>query len=206
MRSGAIAAMAALAVLAAAAGSAGVRAEEQVKPQYAQFAKRMFADRLVEKGVSYACFKRKYGAAHLAKHPQQKVKFMTLVVRAEVVAEDPDLNYSFQFDVGFRDRKGDFNSSGSCGHAAITPDMTNALHLGCGVDCDGGGLSIALADSDKAILVRLDSIAIWDASKPDAERTDFEAGADDHVFLLDRVKNDVCKKMIESYDDKPATM
>ena len=206
MRSGAIAVMAAVAVLASAAGGAGVRAEEAVNPQYAQFAKRMFAERLAAKGVSYACFTRRYDAAHLAKHPQQKVKFMTLVVRAEFLPEDRDLNYSFQIDVGFRDRNGDFNSSGSCGHAAVTPDTPNALHLGCGVDCDGGGLSVALADSDKAIVVRLDSIAIWDASKPDAERTSFDGGTDDHVFRLDRVNNDVCKKMIESYDDKAASM
>jgi len=204
MRSAAIAVVAALALASAVGGA--VRAEDAVNPQYAQFAKRMFAAAPAAKAPSYACFARRYDAAHLAKHPLQKVTFMTLVVRAETLPEDRDLNYSFQFDVGFRDRKGVFNSSGGCGHPAVTPDMPNALHLGCGVDCEGGGLTVALADGDKAIVVKLDSIAIWDTGHPEAERTSLEGGADDHVFRLDRLKNDFCKKMIESYEDKPATM
>ena len=204
MRSGAIAVMAALALASAAGGA--VRADEAVNPQYAQFAKRIFAGGPAAKGASYACFARRYDTAHFAKHPLQKVAFMTLVVRAETLPEDRDLNYSFQFDVGFRDRKGVFNSSGGCGHPVVTPDMPDALHLGCGVDCEGGGLTVALAHSDKAVIVKLDSIAIWDTSKPEAERTSLEGGADDREFRLDRVSNDVCKKMIESYEDKPATM
>ena len=204
MKRSVIAAVAALAALVAAAGGAQ---GDEANPQYAQFAKRMFAEHLAPKGVSYACFERAYDAAHLARHPQQKVKSMKLLVRAELIPEDPAFNHSFQFELGFRHRKGNFTSAGSCGHAQVSAEMPNPLHLGCGVDCDGGGLTIEMVNADKSIMVRLARVAIWDLSKPDGEdRDSLEGGADDRAFRLDRVKLDACKKMIESYQDEPATM
>ena len=194
-------------VAALAAGGVAARGDDAAQAdQAAQYAKRMFAGRFDAKGKSYACFARRYDAAHLAKHPKQTVKYMTLLVSAEMLPEDKQLNYGFQFNVGFRDRKGKFSSSGSCGHAAAYEDSADKLHIGCGVDCDGGGVSIELADADKAVLLRLGSVAIWNDSKPDDERDSMEAGADDGVFRLDRVKLDACKPMMRSQDDKPATM
>ena len=82
-----------------------------------EFAKRLFAADVSKQKKSYVCFVRKYDAAHLAGHPLQKVSAMTLLLNAEVDPEEQSLGYSFRLGVKFRNRPGDFDSSGSCGHA-----------------------------------------------------------------------------------------
>ena len=76
--------------------------------------------------------------------------------------------------------------------------------LGCGVDCDGGGLQIEMANADKSVIVRLDRMAIWNNDKPDDERDSFNAGADDKAFRLDRVGVDECKSLMPKNDDLAA--
>ncbi len=133
-------------VLAAATGFAGNPAVADDSPDIA-FAKRMFAGSAPQpKG--YACFVRRYDAAHMAQHPLQKVTVMKLLVTAEMVPDDKVLEYSFRLGVNFRDRPGDFDSSGDCGHAAAAkvPDdaetvMPAGVDISCGVDCDGGGVT-----------------------------------------------------------------
>lgn len=196
MQSMMVASLAALALFTAAGGA---RADEQ-------YAKRMFGGQIAAKGKSYACFTRRYDKAHLAQHPQQKVTAMKLLVTAEMVPEDKALNYSFDMGVKFNDRKGSFSTSGSCGHPAASQETDNKLLLGCGVDCDGGGLSVELVNADKSVIVRLSSLAIWDDAKPDDEdgRTGFDGGADDKVFRLDRVGMDECKSLMPKNDDLAA--
>ncbi|MBI3705876.1 MAG: hypothetical protein HY244_18935 [Rhizobiales bacterium] len=168
------------------------------------FAKRMFAGNLASQGKSYACFTRRYDAAHLARHPQQKTTAMKLLVSAETVPEDQALNYSFSLGVKFSDRKGNFDSSGSCGHPTASQDTADKLTLGCGVDCDGGGLSVEMVNADKSVMVRLERLAIWNNDKPDEERTGFNAGADDRAFRLDRVGLDECKSLMPKKDELAA--
>jgi hypothetical protein len=202
---GALALLAALTVGCSLARVGDARAEQQA----ARYAKRLFAGKVAAKGKSYACFARRYGAAHLAKHPAQKVTVIRLLVSAAMLPEDKALNYSFSFAVKFRDRPGDFNSSGSCGHPAASQESPDKLALSCGVDCDGGGVGLELADAGKSILLSVESVAIWDNGKPDAERTSLEGGADDRLFRLDRVKLEQCKPLMGDDDkdaEKPATM
>jgi hypothetical protein len=40
-----------------------------------------------------------------------------LLITAENVADDKFLQYSFRLGVNYRNRPGDFDSSGECGHA-----------------------------------------------------------------------------------------
>ena len=201
--------LAALAATAALSlGGTAARADDATKVDpSAQYATRIFAGHFDAKGKSFACFVRRYDAAHLAKHPKQKVKRMTMLVKAELVAEDKNLNYSFGLRFGFRDRKGAFDSAGDCGHLAPAEDNADKLQLGCGVDCDGGGLSAELVNNDKQLRVSIDKIAIWNSkSAADVDDRDgFSAGADDRVFLLDRTGLDACKPLM-SDDDKPSTM
>ena len=134
--------IAVVAMLTAAAVTGGTaRADDAANSE--AFAKRMFAGKVADKGKSYACFVRRYDAAHLRQHPQQKTTAMKLLVSAEMVAEDKEPNYSFALGVTFRDRKGHFDTMGSCGHPTADQESADKLVLGCGVDCDGGGLQIA---------------------------------------------------------------
>ena len=188
---------------ATAVTAAPVSADDQQQAD-AAFATRMFAG-AVPKPKAYACFVRRYDAAHLAAHPLQKVSAMKLLITAEVVPEDKAFDYSFRLGVTFRDRPGDFDSSGDCGHAPTVKalDATEAavpdgIDFTCSVDCDGGGISVNLAHNDTALIVKpLQRIRIWKGKDFDeAAATALNAGADDKIFRLDRVKPDECASLI----------
>lgn len=169
-------------------------------------AKRVFAETYAAKGKSYTCFVRRYDAAHLAKHRLQKVTAMKLLVSAELVPEDNALNYSFHIVTNMRDRKTELDSGGSCGHPSITEDSAGKLQLGCGVDCDGGGVTIQMVNDDKSVHVEIERIAMWSNAKDDDERISFSSGADDRLFRLDRVKLEECSALIpKDEDEEPPT-
>src|ERR1700731_3172296 len=184
-------------------GFAGDPAVADDSPDIA-FAKRMFAGS-GPKPKGYACFVRRYDAAHMAQHPLQKVTVMKLLIAAEMVPDDKVLEYSFRLGVNFRDRPGDFDSSGDCGHAAVTKVPDNAeteipagVDISCGVDCDGGGVPVSLANNDASLIVKpIDRIRIWKGKNPDEPAaTALNAGADDKVFRLDRTKLDECTPLV----------
>ena len=189
---------------AATAVTAAPVSADDLQQADAAFATRMFAGAVL-KPKAYACFVRRYDAAHLAAHPLQKVSAMKLLITAEVVPEDKAFDYSFRLGVTFRDRPGDFDSSGDCGHAPTVKalDATEAavpdgIDFTCSVDCDGGGISVNLAHNDAALIVKpLQRIRIWKGKDFDeAAATALNAGADDKIFRLDRVKPDECASLI----------
>jgi hypothetical protein len=160
------------------------------------FAKRLFAGKVTKK-KSYACFVRRYDAAHLAAHPLQKVNGMKLLVTAEKVPEDEALNYSFRLGVNFRNKSGFFDSSGDCGHTQTSEISADKLRIGCSVDCDGGGITVEMAKGDKATLIRLEAVRIWNNNKPDEEAAlSLQGGADDRVFRLDRADLEDCRALV----------
>lgn len=212
----------ALAIACGASAALGQEAKQENKPDTKQeteepskmklpavsaFATRLFAGKLSTDKKSYACFVRVYDGAHLAAHPLQKVRSMKVLVTAEL-DEQPyaptdanKLGYSFRMGVNFTKRSGDFDSSSSCGFPSVE-EGTNKVAFNCGVDCDGGGISIEMREvkgepkSDKAILVRLERIRIWRNNRPEDEGLDLSGGADDRVFRLDRVSVAMCKSLI----------
>jgi hypothetical protein len=134
-----------LLVLAATSGL-GARAEEASDG----FTKRLFTGDIVKNKKSYACFVRTYDAAHLKQHPLQKVSAMKLLITAEQMPEEAGLGYSFRLGVNFRNRPGNFDSSGDCSHPEASEVTADKIDLGCGVDCDGGGISVKLSNGDKS--------------------------------------------------------
>jgi hypothetical protein len=186
---------AALAVLAAlSTGSPAVAGEEADKSDV--FAARLFAGAIDKQKKTYGCFVRRYDAAHLARHPLQKVSTMKLLVTAEMLPEAESLNFSFRVGVRFRHRPGDFDSSGDCAHGRVSEGADAKEQLGCSVDCDGGGIMVELAADNKSTLVRLDSIRIWRNNKPDDEGFPLSGGADDRVFRLHRVGLEDCGSLV----------
>lgn len=188
-----------LAVLVMLAGARSAPAQEEQgeidKAKATTFDKRLFAGALAPK-TTYACFVRAYDAEHLAKHPKQKVSAMKLLVTAEHPPDDKVTNYSFRLGVKYRHRPGDFDSSGSCSHV-IAENTGGEIRLGCGVDCDGGGLDVAVSRDDKSAVIRLESIRIWLHNKPDEDAEhSLVAGADDKVFRLDRADVRECASLV----------
>jgi hypothetical protein len=115
---------------------------------------------------AYACFVRRYDADRLARHPKQKVASMKLLVSAEVDDEDKELHNSFRLGFRYRHRAGDFDSSGSCHHAVFVKEGKE-VRLGCGVDCEGGGIGVALSKDDKSAIVRLERVRVWQNNRGD---------------------------------------
>ena len=187
----------ALAVLAILAGANAAPARDEIDRTRADgFNQRLFARPLAAK-MTFACFTRVHDGEHLAKHPQQKVAAMKLLVTAEHPPDDKAVtNYAFRLGFKYRHRASRFDSAGSCNH--FTPEGAgDEIRLGCGVDCDGGGLNVAVSEDAKSVIVRLTRIRIWQNSKPDddAEHS-LVSGADDGIFRLERTDNRECAALV----------
>ena len=180
--------------------------DQQAAKDAAAFAERMFAGN-VDKDKSYACFVRVYDAAHLRRHPLQKVAAMKLLVTAEPTEQgQPGLTYSFRLGVKFTKRPGDFDSSGTCSRLTVESqtEMKTTAHFACGVDCDGGGITVELTKENVSTLVRLENIRIWQNNKPDDEGLNLSGGADDKIFRLDRTRTTMCKSLITDRKERAA--
>jgi hypothetical protein len=177
---------------------ATAQADELTAEAKAQFDKRMFAKEPDPKGNTYACFVRRYDADHLARHPHQKVTSMKLLFTSELFEGNTALDRHFRLGVTFRHKRGNYDSSGSCNH--FRPEDAkdkDEIRFGCGVDCDGGGISIAMGKEDKSAIVRLSRVRIWQNNKPDDEWGDeLVAGKDDAIFRLDRASLDECRSLV----------
>jgi hypothetical protein len=185
--------LAASAALVCLAGSNPGHAQEGIdKAKAAAFDNRMFAAPIGQK--TYACFVRRYEASHLAQHPRQKVGAMKLLVTAENPPEEKTTNYSFRIGVQYRHRPGKFDSSGFCNHV-VAKDKGNEIHYGCGVDCDGGGIDVAMKD-DKSAIIRLERIMLWPRNTPDDDSHDLAAGTDDKIFRVDRADLRECAELV----------
>jgi hypothetical protein len=179
---------------AASASAAGDDAADKDRAKNEEFVNRLFAGP-VAKNKTYACFVRQYDPEHLARHQLQKVSAMKLLVTAETVPESEGPSYSFRLGLRYRDKSGAFDSSGDCHHSEISADTDNEARLDCGVDCDGGSISIGLTKDYKATLIRLERIRIWRNNKPEDEAS-LVAGADDKIFRLDRAGLEECRSLV----------
>jgi hypothetical protein len=185
--------LAALAAMASLAGIGPSLAQDGVdKTKAAAFDNKMFAGPIGEK--TYACFVRRYDANHLAQHPKQKVSAMKLLVTAENPPEEKTTDYSFRLGVQYRHRPGKFDSSGYCNHV-LAEDRGNEIRYGCGVDCEGGGIDVAMKD-DKSAIIRLERIVVWQRNKPDDASDALLAGADDKIFRVDRADLRECAELV----------
>jgi hypothetical protein len=194
-------ALAGLAGVAHAEGSDDVR--QTTKAEADAFTARIYAGAPHDK--AYACFVRRYDAEHLARHPKQKVASMKLLISAEINKEDKQLHNSFRLGFRYRHRSGDFDSSGSCGSHVVLRNHDGEVRLGCGVDCEGGGIEVALSKDDKSAIVRLDQVRVWQNNKPDEEaEQSLVAGSDDKIFRLDRTDNSECERLVTDREELAA--
>jgi hypothetical protein len=163
------------------------------KAKAAAFDGRMFGGPLSQQ--TYACFVRRYDASHLAQHPKQKVSAMKLLVTAEEASEDKTFSYSFRLGFKYRHRAGNFDSSGFCSHI-VAENSGGEIRLGCGVDCEGGGIQVAMKD-DRSALIRLERIRIWERNRADDDASnDLVAGVDDKIFRGDRADLRECAELV----------
>ena len=182
------------------AGFANPASADEVADKGA-FVQRLFAAKTFDK-KTYACFVRRYDAVHLKQHPRQKVGAMKLLLTAEKLPEDGELHYGFSVGVSLRKQPGNWTTGGDCGHAEASASKGEELAINCSVDCDGGGVAVALAGDDKAVTVRLERLHLW-GPRDDGER-ELEVGADDRVFRLDRVDAAECAALVTDHEEQAA--
>jgi hypothetical protein len=189
-------ALAAILALGLASSVAAAQSDELKPAEKAQFDKRMFGKEPAPKASTYACFVRRYDTDHLARHPHQKVTSMKLLFTSELFEGNTELERHFRLGVTFRNKRGAYDSSGSCNHFR-PEDAKDEIRFGCGVDCDGGGISIGMGKDDNSVLVRLSRVRIWQNNKPDEEAGDeLVAGKDDAIFRLDRASLEECRSLV----------
>lgn len=165
----------------------------------AAFAKRLFGAE-VGAAKTHACYQRRYDAAHLARHPAQTVQTLNLLVSAAKDAETTGVVYEFGLHLQYRNASGVFSAGGGCSgpfYAQLTGDT---LRLGCSVDCEGGTVSIFVADDGQSVRAApeyLRMTRVDDGVRDDVQVRELPAdGADDRLFRLDRVSLDNCKALM----------
>lgn len=150
-----------------------------------------------------ACYSRVYDAAHLAKHPKQKVTEMTF--RLAYYRHDPDTyaplgqrNYYFELDAKVRGQPKKLTAGGECSLRA------DGKSIFCGVECDGGGVIISRKPEPGKLLVDLESqgylrmtVDCDEEEADEAETYELKPGADDKQFLLTQTEASACP----AYDD-----
>jgi hypothetical protein len=159
---------------------------------------------------SRLCVTRTYDTEHLTQHPKQQVTAMTLSIRYTPLAEDEAtliakgdgriekqyFRYDFLLAAKTRDRKETLFASGDC---------SSAQGIGCGVDCDGGGVDIEpVQGGNGSMLVHISEsgcIRMSFGCSEDLHEIDLKAGEDDKVFRLDKASDATCDA-IEGERDK----
>jgi hypothetical protein len=79
----------------------------------------------------------------------------------------------------------------------VAENTGGEIRLGCGVDCEGGGIGVAMSQDGKSALIRLERIRIWERNKADDDASDdLVAGADDKIFRVDRADLRECAELV----------
>lgn len=138
----------------------------------------------------------------MAAHPQQLTRSMKLLVTMEQDPESKQPVFTFKAHVTKRGSMQTWETSGSCGVGRDGDDEGPVVKLGCGIDCDGGGVDIALGRDDKSIRLSLDRARIMPIGQDDPEFGSDLSGPDDKLFRLDRVAAAECATLPVGKQDR----
>ena len=150
------------------------------------------------------CLARSYDARHLKRHPDQTVTKVVLYLRYVPLSDEDGTLVStedggtekraFRYDFTFAATvkgKGTYYAAGDC---------ASAEGIGCGVDCDGGGIEIEPLAEKETVLMRLERIRMTPGCEGEGAEVDLEGGEDDKVFKLRPAPLSVCKKVQKILD------
>ena len=191
------------AVLAALAivSTAGLCAHAAGSVEDEAFQKQIF-NRAIGKDRIHACYRRVYDASHLASHPQQNTRTMTLLVTGSA-EESGSPTYVLGLGMTFRKTGTHFETYGDCGSihgAGANAGPATAVH--CAVDCDGGSIDVALKNAQSVLVSIPEGARIWKAGASSENDESQRFGTDDKLFRLDRTKLTDCLSLAGEDDDK----
>ena len=157
-----------LLILACCLGAAGARAD-------------VLDDVLRSGGGNEVCYSRSYTADHLARHPDQRVTRMSLILTRGASRGEPA---SFRIFVTVRGDREVWSASGECARRG---------GIVCDVECDGGGFAIGANSTTEALQIALDTPhGRISMNGCEGGSREVEAGRDDRRFRLDRAPGRVC--------------
>lgn len=147
-----------------------------------------------------SCFLRRYDAAHMKARSKQRVEVIGLCVKVERLqpeekGEPIRYVYNFDFATKLRGRGGILKTGGECGFSHMPPEEQKRIAskpIWCGVDCDGGGITLEPRKEGGELLARLSRIRVESecGGGDESKAIDLEGGADDKVFVIPRVSVD----------------
>jgi hypothetical protein len=139
---------------------------------------------------AFACYTRHYDAAHLAGHPKQNVRDMTLFVNSSV---DTELGRQYALDIGvrFRSRKALFQLSGGC-----SASVDGKAALNCGIDCDGGQIDVSVENASSILVSIPYGARTWDPESENEPPANAKFASDDKLFRLERTKLQDCLPLV----------
>lgn len=156
-----------------------------------------------------SCYLRRYDAQHLKAHPRQKVEAIGICVAVERIPpeekSDPvRYRYNFDFAAKLKGRAKPATTGGECGFAYVPlgdQPLRSEKGIHCGVDCDGGGITVEARKGGAELLVRLDRIRVaggcGSADEEDESKAfDLTGGADDKVFLMPKAEASAYKAFV----------
>jgi hypothetical protein len=125
------------------------------------------------------CFVRVYDRAHLARHPDQVVTAVKLLVKQA----ERGSQYDFFLHIKVRGRNEVLKTAGLC--------QTGGPRVHCFVECDGGGIDVNPRPG--YVMMYLDRIRMAECGKDNVEDgEEISGGKDDREFRLDRVDEVMC--------------
>jgi hypothetical protein len=185
-------------LLVALAASAAPLPAVAGAPSPEDFTKRLMG-RAPGKGKTAACFNRVYDDSHLAAHPQQNVRTMTLLVLID--SNTPD-NYDLRVGVTFRNRKHFFETQGDCMSPHPEEGAPAASGVHCSIACDGGSIDVALKDNGSVLLTMPAGARLWRPGADDNDTVHGAFGPDDKLFRVDRGDLPQCLPLASAKDEK----
>lgn len=132
------------------------------------------------------CFQRSYDAAHLKKHPDQKVTNLALYLDYRKFDGVTVPVYGFGIAVKRRGDPRTGMNGGTCF------DMEKGV--ACHIDCDGGGMLLRKSRSGALLLDMTHNwgLALMSCGDDSVEMEAFVAGKDDKLFRLDPAPLEAC--------------
>jgi len=143
------------------------------------------------------CFSRIYDAAHMRKHPSQKVTAMQFQIRYH--RHDPDKqnpegqrNYYFGMAAKVRGQTKTLHASGEC--------TSSQGKIYCGIDCDGGGVLIERHVREGGLTVKFEDSRAYlrmtlGCGGEEGRSVNLTPGADDRVFHLVKASPSACRRL-----------
>jgi hypothetical protein len=144
-----------------------------------------------------SCFLRRYDTAHMKARPKQRVEAIGICVSVERMAPEEKGEivryiYNFDFAAKLKGKPEIAKTGGECGFAYMPPEEQKRIAskpIWCGIDCDGGGVSVDPRKDGAELLVRLERIRVSSecgGGDDESKSYDLTGGTDDKVFIIPR--------------------